>query len=257
MADQFVIDGKIAVVTGGSSGIGQATVLALRNCGASVAVLDIQAPEDDSCDLYVQCDVTSFDSMVQAIEAVNTQLGEVSVLHLNAGIMTRAPSDDITDSPIDLINSSRYQKLVDINFHGPLLGLKAAINSLRRAEGSTSIVITASISGLSGQPFDPFYSMSKHAVVGMVRSFAPVLASDAININAICPGGVVTPIVPTALAAVVGKFMQPSAIADSVVSIVKGGGTGGIWVKNSDSQPLINADANGDALALLFARAAG
>ena len=108
--------------------------------------------------------------------------------------MTRSPRDPVDDDPLGLAGSAGYRRVFAVNVDGVVLGL-AALRPLL-APGA-SVVVTASQAGLTPLPFDPYYAMTKHAVVGFVRSMAPPLAAVDIRINALCPGGIDTAIVPT------------------------------------------------------------
>lgn len=227
---------KVAVVTGGSGGIGAAICKLLAGQGAKVARLDIGPPSQNGDALFVECDVTSEDSWGKAVGLIREQLGEIDVLFLNAGIMSRPASASIEGDPFELVGSDAYHRLFDVNLHGPVFGLKAARDSLA-ASGDARVIVTSSTTGVDGLSIDPYYAMSKHAVIGLVRSFAPVLEPQGIRIHAICPGGVKTPIVPEGFGELAKDFMAPETLAGAAIELLDLEGTGEIWVKRFENEP--------------------
>jgi NAD(P)-dependent dehydrogenase (short-subunit alcohol dehydrogenase family) len=149
-----------AIVTGGATGIGAALVSRLRTEGFEVDVLDL---------------VTGFDV---ADPDAWEDVGPVDVACLNAGVLG-GPRD-----PADL-ELEGYRRAIGVNVDGVVLGVRR----LARVMGSGGrIVCTASLAGLTAVPDDPVYALTKHAVVGFVRSAAPALEARGISINAVCPG---------------------------------------------------------------------
>lgn len=228
-----LFDGKVALVTGAASGIGEATARRFADEGATVVCADVNlagaervAAEIGGAPLAL--DVRRMDAWEQALADVVASHGRLDVLHLNAGVMTRPTGAPMGDDPVPWLNPEGYEKVMGVNVDGVAYGLMAAI-PVMTAGGGGDIVATASIAGLMAQPPDPFYAMSKHAVVGLVRGAGPALASRSIRVNAVCPGGVDTNIVPSDLKGA-AVFSPPSYIADAVVSIITRGGTGEIWV---------------------------
>ena len=109
-----------------------------------------------------------------------------------------------------------------------------------------AIVVTASLAGVTPYDFDPLYAMSKHAVVGLVRSLGPTLARRNIRINAICPGGIDTAIIPEAQRTAGAVFMRPEHIADEVIYLMDVEETGKSWAKVAESKPVFIIRAPGD-----------
>lgn len=196
--------GKVAVVTGGCSGIGRGTVHVLHRAGARVACLDVQdekgaalADEIGDGTLYVHADVTSEHEMAGAFEQVIERCGGIDILFNNAGTAEPLGSD-----PFDLALFARVQKLL---VESVVLGMKYAVPTMI-ARGGGSIVNTASVAGLQAG-YGPFaYSVAKGAVVHLSRVAAASLARHAIRVNAICPG-----LIPTSI---FGRAMGES-IADA------------------------------------------
>ena len=189
--------GKIAIVTGGCSGIGRGTVKVLHRAGAQVACVDVQdekghalAEELGDRVLYVHADVTSESEIAAAFRRVTEHCGGIDVLFNNAGTAEPLGSD-----PFDLAIFEGAQRLL---VHSVVLGMKYAVPSMV-ARGGGSIVNTASIAGLQAG-YGPFaYSVAKGAVVHLSRVAAAALAKDAIRVNAICPGLIPTSIFGRAL----------------------------------------------------------
>jgi NAD(P)-dependent dehydrogenase (short-subunit alcohol dehydrogenase family) len=191
------LTGKIAIVTGGCSGIGRGTVHVLRRAGARVACVDVQdekghalARELGAGVLYVHADVTSESEIAAAFARVVKDFGGIDVLFNNAGAAEPLGSD-----PFDLAIFDGAQKLL---VHSVVLGMKYAVPSMV-ARGGGSIVNTASIAGMQAG-YGPFaYSVAKGAVIHLSRVAAAALAKDAIRVNAICPGLIPTSIFGRAL----------------------------------------------------------
>jgi len=106
------------------------------------------------------------------------------------------------------ISDTAYRRIVGVNVDGVFLGVRALLPAMTKQQWGR-IVATASVGGLTPVPFDPLYAMTKHAVVGLVRSAAPALASQGITLSAICPGGVDTPLVPDYVRAFSPPLLTP------------------------------------------------
>ncbi len=227
-----------AVVTGAASGLGHAIVVALVAKGAQVVGVDLagerrSAAVQGAGATFVACDVTVQGDWDAAAETIRRTLGIVDMIALNAGVMTRSPVDAIDDDPLSLAGSVGYRRVFAVNVDGVVFGL-AALRPL--LTNDAAVVMTASTAGLSGLNFDPYYSASKHAVVGLVRSLAPSLALAGIRLNALCPGGIDTAIVPDHLRAVVPvtAFRPPAVVAQAVLAIAAQPDVGATWLLSDD-----------------------
>ena len=224
-----------ALVTGGADGIGAATARALRAAGAQVAVADVDeergralAAELDAS--FVRCDVTDPRSVEAAVAETEVTYGRLNLVHLNAGVTTSSPSVEVSDED--------YRRLVSVNLDGVFFGLRAALPALRRSGGGV-VVATASVGGLAPIPMDPLYGMTKHAVVGLVRSAAPALAAENIRLLGLCPGFTDTRLVAEsaeALEAMGFPLMTAETIAAATLRVIAEGQPGECWFVQSGRQ---------------------
>jgi NAD(P)-dependent dehydrogenase (short-subunit alcohol dehydrogenase family) len=228
-------DGKVALVTGGGSGIGRATAAKLAAEGASVVVAD--ASEDAGAAVaaevggrFVGLDVGDPAGWVRALD----EIGRVDLAHLNAGVTTG-------EGDIASLTDVQYRRIMSANVDGVVFGARAVVPAMA-GTGGGAIVATASLAGLLAFAPDPIYTLTKHAVVGFVRGLAPQLVAQGITFNAVCPGLVDTPLIGEARALLENvnfPMMPPSQIADAVASVMAGGGTGECWVcqPGRDAEP--------------------
>jgi 3alpha(or 20beta)-hydroxysteroid dehydrogenase len=185
------IDGKVALVTGGASGMGAAEVRLFAAEGASVVIGDVAddagrslAAELGDGASYVHLDVTSEADWTAAVESVVAQFGSLDVLVNNAGIAEPAPLAEMT--------LESYRRVVDVNQVGVFLGMKAVLAPMT-ATGNGSIINISSIDGMAGMDHLMSYVASKWAVRGMTKAAAMELAASGIRVNSIHPGFILTP----------------------------------------------------------------
>ena len=237
------------LVTGAASGIGAAVVRAVTESGGSVLALDVddgagEALAAETGATYRHCDVSSYaDWEALAAELQGSGAQVPSRIHLNAGVQIAPPDAALSEFSFDAMTMDRYRRLMGVNVDGVVFGLHALMPIL--APG-TSIVVTASLAGITPYAIDPLYAMSKHAVVGLVRSLGPTLRKKGIGIHAICPGGIDTPLVPDAQRSADVPFMSPRHIADEVMHLMEKEETGKSWAKVSESKPIFVVRAPGD-----------
>ena len=185
------LEGKVAVVTGGGSGIGLATARRFAKEGADVVVVDLDEAKgtqaaDELGGCFVRADVGDPAQWSSVVAAAKDRFGGIDVAYLNAGVTTG--EQDIT-----ALTDEQYRRIMGANVDGVVFGTRALVPEIA-ARGGGSIVATASLAGLIAFPPDPVYTLTKHAVVGFVRSLAPQLQEKNITINAVCPGIVDTPL---------------------------------------------------------------
>ncbi|MGW2095738.1 SDR family NAD(P)-dependent oxidoreductase [Promicromonospora sukumoe] len=183
-------EGLVAVVTGGSSGIGAAIVRRLRAGGARVAVFDVD-PDAADADLALAVDVTDAASVEAAVAAVEQELGRLDVLVNNAGIGAQGT---VADNP-----DEEWLRVLDLNVVGIARTTRAALPLLRRSPAA-AIVNTCSIAATAGLPQRALYSASKGAVLALTQAMAADHVREGIRVNAVNPGTVDTPWVGRLLA---------------------------------------------------------
>lgn len=203
-----------ALVTGSAGGIGSAIVSKLRSEGFEVQELDL---------------VNGFD--VTDPEAWE-HVGSVDLACLNAGVITG-------DGEITTLTDEQYRRAVGVNIDGVVFGVRRLDRVMPK--GST-IVVTASLAGLTAIPDDPIYGLTKHAVVGFVRSVAPQLAERGIRIQAVCPGWADTALTTNGFRDELRergfRLLQPFEVAAGVWAAYRSEGTGEAWVVQPGRDPL-------------------
>lgn len=181
--------GKVALVTGGAAGIGQATAEAFAAQGARVVVSDIDEERGQSVvegiraaggeAVFVRCNVVSADEVKELMATVISHYGQLDCAFNNAGI--EIEQDKLADGSEDVFDS-----IMDVNVKGVWQCMKYEI-PLMLANGGGAIVNTASVAGLGAAPKMSIYSASKHAVLGLTRSAAVEYGKKGIRVNAVCP----------------------------------------------------------------------
>ena len=226
------MDGKVALVTGGASGIGRATALRFASDKASVVIADVdveggeetvRAIEANGAEArFVRADVSQRSDVEGLINKVIEACGRLDYAFNNAGISSprRALLADQTEEAWDLV--------VDINLKGVWLCMKYEILQMLE-QGSGAIVNTSSIYGLVASSMGPVYTAAKHGVIGLTKSAALAYAQKGIRVNAVCPGGTRSPMVERLIAKdpaweegfvaehPIGQMGTPEEIAEAVV----------------------------------------
>jgi 3-oxoacyl-[acyl-carrier protein] reductase len=211
-----VRDVRVAIVTGGASGIGCATAVLLRAQGVRVAVFDRQG--DDPVD------VTDEDAVVRAVEAVHRTLGPIDILVNAAGVAAGGEID--TQGYVD-----DWHRALDVNLTAMLHMVRACLPDLTRhgPDGNGRIVNVASTEGLTAARRTGPYTVSKHGVVGFTRSLAVDLGRRGVTANAVCPGATLTGMterIPEAdrdrfarRHVPIGRYARPEEIAYMIVAL--------------------------------------
>ena len=192
------LDGKVAVITGGASGIGAAAVRLFVEEGCRVVIADVQddkgtrlADELGKSSAYLQADVSRESDVRGAIAHALSRFGRLDCLYNNAGL--GGVSGPIAEIPVD-----GYDQTMGVLLRGVFLGMKHAAPIMTQ-QGSGSIISTASVAGLQAGYGPHIYSAAKAAVVHLTRSVAMELGESGVRVNCICPGGIATPIFGAAL----------------------------------------------------------
>ena len=175
---------KIAVVTGGSSGIGSAIVNRFVINGSRVISIDLKKPEFEIGTVqHFDCDLTDESAVSQVFEEIAKLHSQIDVLCANAGIVPAW-------SRIADTNFSDWKKVIDINVNALFLTISHGAKLLRK--GSGTVVVTGSINSIKGDPNIASYVASKHAALGIIKSAALDLGRDGIRVNGVAPGPIAT-----------------------------------------------------------------
>ncbi|MGX1931426.1 glucose 1-dehydrogenase [Microbacterium resistens] len=193
------LEGKVALVTGGASGMGAAHARAIVAEGGSVALADIsdEAAADLAAELgpraiSLHLDVTDAAQWEDAVAATESAFGSLNVLVNNAGILTGAPLEETTEQSWDTVMA--------VNAKSVFLGMRAALPALKRATPA-SIINISSVAGLEGIAGMHAYTASKFAVRGVTKSAALELAGQGVRVNSVHPGNIRTPMTAAMLTA--------------------------------------------------------
>jgi NAD(P)-dependent dehydrogenase (short-subunit alcohol dehydrogenase family) len=219
------LDGRVAIVTGGASGIGLATAELLSRRGASIALIDKSEPERDTraFDAYT-ADVADEHAMRKAVDAIARKAGRIDILVNNAGIGARIPTERLS--------LSDWRQVLEVNLTGTFLGCREAGKHML-ARGSGAIVNVGSIMGLVGNPLYPnlAYHATKGAIVNLTRALAVEWADRGVRVNAVAPTFVRTGLTERMLADAsieqgilratpARRLAQPEEIADAITFLV-------------------------------------
>ncbi len=204
-----LLDGKAAVITGAGSGMGKASVGVFVREGASVVAADISGAQEGVAApfggdvLPVHCDVTNEDDVEAAMAACEGAFGRVDVVLNVAGI---ADGCMITDLTMEL-----YDRLMDVDLRGVLLGMKHGIRSMLKTGGG-SIVNWSSVGGLNGSAGTSVYAAAKHGIIGATKAAAIEYGSRGIRANVICPGFILTEIMAQGAEDFIPDIAQKAAL---------------------------------------------
>jgi NAD(P)-dependent dehydrogenase (short-subunit alcohol dehydrogenase family) len=221
------LEGRVAVVTGGGSGIGRAAVLRLASEGASMVVADVdlgagKASADDVNGLFVEADVSSKTDVDEIYRVASATYGRVDIAFNNAGI---SPPEDDSILTTDI---EAWRRVQEVNLTSVYLCCQAVIPYMQRA-GKGSIINTASFVAVLGSATSQIsYTASKGGVLALTRELGVQFARSGIRVNALCPGPVNTPLLQELFAAdperaarrmvhvPMGRFGEPEEMAAAV-----------------------------------------
>ena len=211
MTETWDLAGKVAIVTGGGSGIGHGCARYLAEAGARVAIIDVNEAAGEAARqqiggeaLFIGADVSSSDDCRHAIEEVEDRFGRIDILVNSAGVIRRKSVVDLPEEEWDLV--------LDVSLKGTYLMSKYVIPIMERTGGA--IVNIGSGWGLKGGPRAAAYCAAKGGVVNLTRAMAIDHGPQKIRVNCVCPGDVDTPLLRSEavqLGADTGKFMAEAA----------------------------------------------
>ena len=225
------LEGKVALVTGGTSGIGRETAVLFAKAGAKVVVAGRREPEGKETveliraaggdGLFLKADVSKASEVEALIQKTVEKFGRLDAAFNNAGI-------EGVWVPLIKQSEEDWDRTIDVNLKGVWLCLKYEILQMLKQGGGGAIVNMASIGGLVGFSGAAAYSASKHGVMGLTRAAALENARSKIRINAVCPGAVETALADRVFGAPsvhkyvvsihpIGRFGKPAEIAEAVV----------------------------------------
>ena len=235
--------GKAAFVTGGANGIGRAIAEGFAREGVAVAIADIDAKaaeqtckelvESGARAVPIECDVTSVESLANALEVASAALGSIHLLANNAGAFAV--------SPLEETERRDWEWLLEINVIGVVNGLHTFLPHMRDHGEPAHIINTASVAGHIAGPGFSAYTASKFAVVGLTECLNAELADSSIDVSVLCPGIVNTGLIDSSrehrperhggrgtdpgldVASITASGTDPAAIGDQVVAAVKAG----------------------------------
>jgi len=199
----YDFSGKVAFVTGGSAGMGAATVRAFAEAGAAVAIVDVdgaaaerfaaQLNGEGLQGLGIACDVSDEGQVKEAVARTVAAFGSLDMAFNNAGIML--PPVDSADEAAEA-----FDKIVAVNLRGVWASMKHELVQMR-AQGYGAIVNCSSLGGLVGGNGRATYHATKHGVLGQTKSIALQYGPHGVRVNAVCPGTIATPMVERMTAA--------------------------------------------------------
>ena len=225
------LDGKVVLITGGSTGIGRAAALCCARGGARIVIADInESAAAEAVDelkaagataRFVRCDVSQDAEVRAAVQSVAAEEGRLDGAFNNAGIESEWASTT-------RCSEENFDRTIAINLKGVWLCMRHEINQMLTQGGSGSVVNTASVAGLVGSRGGCAYVASKHGVVGLTKTAALEYAPKGVRVNAVCPGVIETPMVERMIEATklerenferqepMGRLGQPREIGDAV-----------------------------------------
>jgi len=228
------LEGRVAIITGSGSGIGQATAWLMAERGASIVVQDIDAKgaeitarglsERGAPAMVHVSDIADVNADAELVRAAESRFGRVDILVNNAGIGI--------DRPIEAIDEKAFDRMIAVHVKGSFFTAQAAVAGMKRRRYGR-IVNTSSRWSMAGHHVASDYIAAKSALLGLTKAWAKELAEHGITVNAVAPGGVKTAMVRKTLGEAgiaaeeklvpVGRWCEPSEIANTVAFLASDG----------------------------------
>jgi NAD(P)-dependent dehydrogenase (short-subunit alcohol dehydrogenase family) len=239
MIDDLPFLGQVCIVTGGSSGIGQATCLRLAEVGFHVVVVGTRTEKVNETvqqlhalpstvpiphHLGLALDVSKELDMEQMAQSVLNTFGQIDVLVASAGIAKQAGSERVMPYPTASLPLAEWNAMMSVNLTGIFLSNRAVLPCML-AQGSGHIINVGScttLKGLKGEPYAPAYCASKFGVLGFTESLAAEVSSQGVQAQVLLPGLVTTPLTAqTGLAQrFKGRVMTPATVAETILTLL-------------------------------------
>lgn len=181
----FGLAGRIALVTGAASGIGRATAQRLADAGVRVTGVDLKPIAAGICDATIEADLSRPESCEHAVEAVLARAGRLDILVNAAAILRRVP--------IAGADAALWDEVMNANLLSQFALCRAAARPMRRQRGGRIVNVSSTAAFNGGADNSSIYAISKGGVLALTKSFARQLVADNVLVNAICPGGIDTP----------------------------------------------------------------
>ena len=224
------LQGKVAIITGGSSGLGRVGAELFAREGAQIVIADVVDGDEvvDTIDAaggeatFVSCDVSDEGSVEATVQHAVETFGGLHILYNNAGVML-SDDDGPTNTSVDV-----YQKTMDINVKGTLLGCRYAIPAMLASGGGSIVNVASFVAHMGAATPQVAYTASKGAVLAMTREIAVIYARQGIRANSLCPGPIMTPMLAKFLSddakrnrrlvhIPMGRFGDPMEIANGAL----------------------------------------